>query len=228
MTEPLILIIEDDPSVLTLTRDLLLTENYRVETATNARAGLEAVHKMKPDLLVLDLNLPDGDGLDLCRGLKKEDATRNLPVFILTARASSDDIVAGLEAGADDYLTKPFNEREFTARIRVILRRNQPGTLSVETELVMGDLKLSPDSHMVLYKGKPLELTLREFDILRVLLTQPGKALTREEIVRYAWGPNTFLVPRVVDVHLGHLRMKLGAMGRKIETVPQVGYRMVP
>jgi len=228
MTGPLILIIEDDPSVLTLTRDLLLTENYRVETAVNASAGLEAVHRMKPDLLVLDLNLPDGDGLDLCRGVKNEDPTRDLPVFILTARASSDDIVAGLEAGADDYLTKPFNEREFTARIRAILRRNQPGTLPAETELVMGDLRLSPHSHVVLYKGNPLELTLREFDILRVLLTHPGKALTREEIVRYAWGPNTFLVSRVVDVHLGHLRAKLGAMGRKIETIPQVGYRMIP
>ncbi len=228
MTGPLILIIEDDPSVLTLTRDLLLTENYRVETAVNVTIGLEAIHRLKPDLLVLDLNLPDGNGLDLCRQLKNENPTRNLPVFILTARASSDDIVAGLEAGADDYLTKPFNEREFTARIRTILRRNQPVTQSAETELILGDLRLSPHSHVVLYRGKSLELTLREFDILRVLLSHPGKALTREEIVRYAWGPNTFLVPRVVDVHLGHLRAKLGPVGRKIETIPQVGYRIVP
>lgn len=226
MTEPLILIIEDDPSVLTLTRDLLLTENYRVETAVNSGDGREAVRRLRPDLLILDLNLPDGDGLDLCRNLKKEG--RDLPIFILTARASADDVVAGLEAGAEDYLTKPFNEREFTARVRAILRRKLPGKLVPETELVMGDLRLSPDSHVVLYKGNPLELTLREFDILRVLLTHPGKALTREEIVRYAWGPNTFLVSRVVDVHLGHLRVKLGAMGRKIETIPQVGYRMVP
>jgi two-component system alkaline phosphatase synthesis response regulator PhoP len=226
MTNPLILIIEDDPSVLTLTRDLLLTENYQVETAVNVTAGLEAIRRLKPDLLVLDLNLPDGDGLDLCRQLKKEG--RDLPVFILTARVSSDDVVAGLEAGAEDYLTKPFNEREFTARVRAILRRKLPEKPVSETELIMGDLRLSPHSHVVLYKGKLLELTLREFDILRVLLSHPGKALTREEIVRYAWGPNTYLVPRVVDVHLGHLRAKLGSMGRKIETIPQVGYRIVP
>jgi DNA-binding response OmpR family regulator len=228
MNPALILMIEDDPSVLTLTRDLLLAENYRVETAVNSQEGSEAVRRLKPDLLILDLNLPDGDGLDLCRDLKKEAAFKDLPVFILTARASSEDIVAGLEAGADDYLTKPFNEREFEARVRVILRRQTPVPPPGDEELILGDLKLSLHSHKVLSKGKPIELTAREFDILRVLLSHPGKALTREEIVRFAWGPNTYLVPRVVDVHLGHLRNKLGPAGRKIETIPQIGYRMIP
>jgi two-component system alkaline phosphatase synthesis response regulator PhoP len=228
MNQSLILIVEDDPSVLTLTRDLLLSENYRVETAVNVREGWEAVHRAKPDLLLLDLNLPDGDGLDLCRRLKSEEPLRDLPVFILTARASSEDIVAGLEAGADDYLTKPFNERELAARVRVILRRQNPASPSPEKDLILGDLRLSPHSHNVTHKGKPVELTAREFDILRVLMAQPGKALSREEIMRFAWGPNTFLVPRVVDVHLGHLRVKLGPTGKKIETIPQVGYRIVP
>jgi DNA-binding response OmpR family regulator len=228
MSDAFILIVEDDPSVLTLTRDLLLAENYRVETATNSKEGWDAAQRAKPDLLVLDLNLPDGDGLDLCRRLKKDNATRDLPVFMLTARASSDDIVAGLEAGADDYLTKPFNEREFEARVRVILRRQNPEFSAPEQELILGDLKLSLHSHKVLYKEKPVELTAREFDILRVLLSHPEKALTREDIVKFAWGPNTYLVPRVVDVHLGHLRGKLGPAGRKIETIPQVGYRIMP
>jgi len=228
MNPALILMIEDDPSVLTLTRDLLLAENYRVETAVNSQEGSETVRRLKPDLLILDLNLPDGDGLDLCRQLKKQAASKDLPVFILTARASSEDIVAGLEAGADDYLTKPFNEREFEARVRVILRRQTPIAPSSDEELIVGNLKLSPHSHKVSYKGNPIELTAREFDILRVLLSHPGKALTREEIVRFAWGPNTYLVPRVVDVHLGHLRNKLGPAGRKIETIPQIGYRMIP
>jgi DNA-binding response OmpR family regulator len=228
MTQALILIIEDDPSVLTLTRDLLLAENYRVETASNSKDGWDAIQRAKPDLLVLDLNLPDGDGLDLCRRLKKENAGRELPVFMLTARASSDDIVAGLEAGADDYLTKPFNEREFEARVRVILRRQNPEFSASEEELLLGDLKLSLHSHKVSYMGKPVELTAREFDILRVLLSHPEKALTREEIVKFAWGPNTYLVPRVVDVHLGHLRNKLGPAGKKIETIPQIGYRIMP
>jgi len=228
MIPSLILMIEDDPSVLTLTRDLLLAENYRVETAVNSREGWEALLRAKPDLLILDLNLPDGDGLDLCRRLKKEASLRDLPVLILTARASSEDIVAGLEAGADDYLTKPFNEREFEARVRVILRRQVPAYPAPEEELALGELKLSIHSHKVLSKGKPVELTAREFDILRVLLTHPGKALTREEIVKFAWGPNTYLVPRVVDVHLGHLRNKLGPTGKKIETIPQIGYRIMP
>jgi DNA-binding response OmpR family regulator len=228
MTSPLILMIEDDPSVLTLTRDLLLAENYRVETAGNSKEGWETLQRVKPDLLILDLNLPDGDGLDLCRRLKKESAFRDLPVFMLTARSSSEDIVAGLEAGADDYLTKPFNEREFEARVRVILRRQSPAFPAPEEELALGDLKLSLHSHKVLCKGKPVELTAREFDILRVLLSHPEKALTREEIVKFAWGPNTYLVPRVVDVHLGHLRNKLGPAGKRIETIPQIGYRIMP
>jgi DNA-binding response OmpR family regulator len=221
-----VLIIEDDPAVLTLTRDLLLKEHYEVRTAATYQAGRESVKTVPPDLVVLDLNLPDGDGLDLCREIKSVSETKDIPVFILTARGSSEDIVAGLEAGAEDYLPKPFNEREFLARARSILRRKTPSDPTGRDELSSGILRLSPHSHEAWCKNKPLELTLREFDILQVFLMNEGKALTRDEIVKLAWGPSTAIVPRVVDVHVGHLRNKLGAEGRRIETIPQVGYKL--
>jgi two-component system alkaline phosphatase synthesis response regulator PhoP len=221
-----VLIIEDDPAVLTLTRDMLFKEKYLVQTAGTLSEGRSALHKMHPDLVVLDLGLPDGDGLSLCRDLKRDPSTHEIPVFILTARGSSEEIVAGLESGADDYLPKPFNEREFLARARTILRRK--GTGAVGSERVSGLLKLNTDAHEAWCKGKPVDLTLREFEILQVFLDNPGKALGRDEIVKLAWGPTTAIVPRVVDVHVGHLRNKLGAEGKRIETIPQVGYRLAP
>jgi len=132
-----------------------------------------------------------------------------------------------LEAGAEDYLPKPFNEREFLARARAILRRKTP-IAEKEDHILSGKIKMSPSFHEVWCSGKPVLLTLREFDILRVFLINPGKALTREEIVKMAWGPATAIVPKVVDVHIGHLRMKMGAEGKRIETIPQVGYKLSP
>jgi two-component system alkaline phosphatase synthesis response regulator PhoP len=222
-----ILILEDDPAVLTLTRDLLLKNRYQVQTAGTLVEGKLSVQLAPPELVVLDLGLPDGDGLAFCRDLKRDPLTHEIPVFILTARGSSDDIVAGLEAGADDYLPKPFNEREFLARARTILRRK--GTdIHKGSDRVSGHLKLNLDSHEAWCKGKPVELTLREFEILQVFLDHPGKAMGRDDIVRLAWGPTTAIVPRVVDVHVGHLRNKLGTEGKRIETIPQVGYRLSP
>ncbi len=226
MKIPQVLIIEDDPAVLTLTRDLLLKEQYQVRTAATYESGRESARVYPPDLVVLDLNLPDGDGLDLCREIKAAPETKDIPVFILTARGSSDDIVAGLEAGAEDYLPKPFNEREFLARARSILRRKSPSPPTGRDDLVSGPLRLSPHSHEAWCKSRPLELTLREFDILQVFLMNEGKALTRDEIVKLAWGPSTAIVPRVVDVHVGHLRNKLGSEGKRIETISQVGYKL--
>lgn len=221
-----VLIIEDDPAVMTLTRDLLLKEKYLVQTATSLREARSSLQKSRPDLVVLDLGLPDGDGLSFCRDLKSNPTTHEIPVFILTARGSSDEIVAGLETGADDYLPKPFNEREFLARIRTILRRKGTGLRG--NEKVSGQLKLNADSHEAWCKGKQVDLTLREYEILQVFLDNPGKALGRDDIVRLAWGPTTAIVPRVVDVHVGHLRNKLGTEGKRIETIPQVGYRLAP
>lgn len=226
MSEATILIVEDDPAVCLITRDLFLKEGYLVSTVANGTDALKAIARNHFDLLVLDLELPDIDGIDVCRSIKKDYPERNLPIFILTARGSSEDIVKGLEAGAEDYLPKPFNEREFLARARAILRRNQP--LSPKDDrIVSGRIALSPSSHEAWCAEKPVTLTLREFDIMRVFLENAGKALTREDIVRLAWGPATAIVPKVVDVHVGHLRVKLGWEGKRIETVPQVGYKLL-
>ncbi len=222
-----ILIVEDDPAVSILTRDLLLKEGYKVMAVFEGKDGLNALKWEKFDLVILDLGLPDMDGLELCAKIKEDPLRKDLPVFILTARGSSEDIVKGLEAGAEDYLPKPFNEREFVARVQAILRRRSP--LPPKDDLIVsGKIKLSPSSHEVWCSGGPIQLTLREFDILRVFLSNPGKALTREDLIKMAWGPATAIVPKVVDVHVGHLRSKLGPEGKRVETVPQVGYKLNP
>jgi DNA-binding response OmpR family regulator len=225
MNHAKILIIDDDPTVLALTKDLLLKEGYAVLAVSTGGEGWERLQKEDFDLLVLDLGLPDMDGLELCGKVKRDPRVRGLPVLILTARSSSDDVVKGLEEGAEDYLPKPFNEREFIARTRAILRRFSPSGPRTET-LSSGKINMSLASHETWCSEKPVSLTLREFDILRVFLSHPGKALSREEIVAKAWGPTTATVPKVVDVHVGHLRVKLGGEGKRIETVPQVGYKL--
>lgn len=226
MRDPNILIIEDDPAVATIIRDLLLKEMFEVKTASTGGEGVGLLQQEAFDLIILDLNLPDGDGLKICRQLKASPEQRLIPIFMLTSRGSAEDIVKGLEAGAEDYLPKPFNESEFVARARAILRRRAP-LASKDDHIVSGKIKLSPSSHEVLCSDKPIFLTLREFDILRVFLSNVGRALTREDIIKMAWGPATAIVPKVVDVHMGHLRNKLGAEAKRIETVPQVGYKLV-
>jgi DNA-binding response OmpR family regulator len=227
MNKTSILVVEDDPAVALITRDLFLKEGYSVLVVSKGAEALQASVSTEFDLVVLDLGLPDMDGIDVCRRLKKDHPDRLMPVFILTARGSSEDIVVGLEAGAEDYLPKPFNEREFLARARAILRRNQPLTPN-DDRITSGKIILSPSSHETWCADKPVSLTLREFDILRVFLANLGKALTREEIVKMAWGPATAIVPKVVDVHVGHLRLKLGPEGKRIETISQVGYKLAP
>jgi len=165
------------------------------------------------------------DGMDLCAQIRKDPSRQTLPVFILTARGSSEDIVRGLQAGAEDYLPKPFNERVFVARAQAILRRRLPASPQSDY-LESGKIRLSPSSHEAWVDEKLVPLTLREFDILRVFLSHSGKALAREEIIQKAWGPSTAIVPKVVDVHIGHLRDKLGFEGKRIEAVPQVGYKL--
>lgn len=227
MIQKSILVVEDDPAVSMITRDLFIKEGYRVTTVAKGADALKAVAGTAFDLLVLDLQLPDIDGIDVCMRIKKDHPDKNVPIFILTARGSSEDIVKGLEAGAEDYLPKPFNEREFLARARAILRRPQALTPK-DDRITSGEIVLSPSAHEVGCCGKPVSLTLREFDILHVFLSNVGKAFTREEIVKMAWGPATAIVPKVVDVHVGHLRSKLGLEGKRIETVPQVGYKLAP
>jgi DNA-binding response OmpR family regulator len=225
MKKSSILMIEDDPAILAVARDLLEKEGYEVDSADTCAGGFQKLTHRQPDLLVLDLNLPDGDGLQLCRKLGASPAFREMPVMMVTARGATQDIVEGLEAGAHDYMVKPFNVREFVARVRSIVRRNpSPGPQG--KDLASGKLRLSKGTHEVWNDGKPVTLTLREFDVLRVLLEDEGHVLTREDIIARAWGPSTSIAVRVIDVHVSHLRAKLGKEGKRVETVPQVGFKL--
>jgi len=216
-----VLVIEDDPSVSAVVRDLLVAEEYNVQVAGDLASGLAQAVQFRPQLIILDLNLPDGDGLKLCASLKESTSTRDIEIFMLTSRGTAEDIVRGLEAGAEDYLAKPFHQREFLARVRKILRRSQAAPAS--EAIASGRLKLEP-----WLDNKPIRLTLREYEILQVLMEREGDALTRDDILRAAWGPSISIVPKVVDIHIGHLRQKLGAEGKRLATVPQVGYKLLP
>jgi len=223
-----ILVVEDDPSVSVLVQDLLKAEGYGVRGATDLKAARAALAYKLPDLLVLDLNLPDGDGLELAALLRQPGASSPSAMLMLTARNSKEDIVRGLERGADDYLAKPFHEREFLARVSALLRRQEPkgGPGRRPSRLLrQGAVSLDPYSHECWVRATPLKLTRKEFEILKVFLQNPGKALTRDEIISTAWGGDLSIVSRVVDVHVGHLRQKLGDAGDAIETVPQVGFK---
>jgi len=225
MTAARILIVEDDPAIRSAAGISLRKIGHEVRGVGTIREG-EAALAEPTDLLVLDLNLPDGNGLDLCRKLAALPEGKAVPVFIITARGSTDDVVDGLEAGAEDYMVKPFNMREFLARVRALLRRRAP-RLQGDTDRVAGKLRLSEESHEAWCGGKPLELTLREFELLAVLIGNPGKVLSRQELIAQAWGASTATVLKVIDVHIGHLRAKLGKDGKMIETVPQVGFKLV-
>jgi DNA-binding response OmpR family regulator len=221
-----ILIVEDDPAIRSAAGISLRKIGHEVRGVGTLKEG-EAALAQPTDLLVLDLNLPDGNGLDLCRKLAALPGDKGgVPVFIITARGSTDDVVEGLEAGAEDYMVKPFNMREFLARVRALLRRRAPKAQG-ETDLVAGKLRLSEESHEAWCGGKPLELTLREFELLAVLIGNPGKVLSRQELIALAWGASTATVLKVIDVHIGHLRAKLGKDSKMIETVPQVGFKLV-
>jgi two-component system alkaline phosphatase synthesis response regulator PhoP len=225
MTDSRILIVEDDPAIRSAAAISLRKIGYHVHEVGTLREGEIAAEKGS-DLIVLDLNLPDGNGLDLCRKIAVLPASAGgMPVFIITSKGTTDDIVLGLEAGAREYMVKPFNMREFLARVRGVLRRGGP-SLPAVNDNVAGKLRLSVESHEAWYGDKPLDLTLREFELLNVLIFNQGKALSRDALISLAWGSNTVVVPKAVDVHIGHLRAKLGDNGKIIETVPQVGFRI--
>ncbi len=210
MKQPSILMIEDDPSVFTVTRDLFIKEGYEVKGVSKAMDGWDALQKGEFDLLVLDLGLPDMDGSELCAKIKKDPVKGNIPIFILTALGSSEDTVKGLEAGAEDTFPSPS-----------MSGNSGPGPgdyqgreplLKKEEEIVSGRIRLSIDSHEHGGGENPFRLPFGSLTSSRSF-GQPGKSLTREEIVKMAWGPNTTIVPKVVDVHMGHLRAKLGPEG---------------
>jgi two-component system alkaline phosphatase synthesis response regulator PhoP len=223
-----ILVVEDEEDILELIRYNLTREGYRVSAATSGEDGLRLALRDKPDLVVLDLMLPGIDGIEVCRRLKTDAATRYIPVVMVTAKGEEADVVAGLELGADDYLTKPFSPKVLVARIRaVIRRREQESAKDAKEPITRGELQIHPGRREVLVDGSRvgLDLTFTEFNILYLLASRPGWVYSRTQIVDAVRGYDYHVTERSVDVHIVGLRRKLGDAGERIETVRGVGYR---
>ena len=218
-----ILIVDDEPSILNLVTAYLKPEGYEVYTATDGNAGLKAVRTFKPDLIILDLMLPGIDGIELLSRLRRES---DVYVIMLTARTDETDKIVGLSVGADDYVTKPFSPRELVARVKAALRRIKTGTDSSVEKSVLSFKHVCIDvgAHTVSVDDIPIDLTSIEFDLLRALAENRGRVLSREQLLEKVWGGDYFGETRVVDVHLGHVRQKLGNESL-ITTVRGVGYR---
>jgi two-component system alkaline phosphatase synthesis response regulator PhoP len=218
-----ILVIDDEPSIVNLVSAYLKPEGYEVLTASDGIRGLKAARTLKPDLVILDVMLPGMDGLELLTQLRRES---NTYVILLTARTEETDKIVGLSVGADDYLTKPFSPRELVARIKAALRRMQPGAaqLGLESIIAFKHVRIEPEAHRVWVDEQPVELTAIEFDLLKTLAENHGRVLSREQLLESVWGGTYFGELRVVDVHLGHVRRKMGEKNY-IETVRSVGYR---
>jgi DNA-binding response OmpR family regulator len=219
----LVMVIEDEKEIRELVRYNLEREGFRVAAAGDGEKGLEQLFSERPDVLVLDLMLPGRNGLEVLRELRAEATTRELPVLVLTARGAEMDKLLGFEHGADDYLTKPFSPRELIARVRALLRRSRPSHDPALLE--HGDLRIDPLAREASVAGKALVLTPREYDLLVFFAQNPGRVLTRDELLRKVWGYDYLGETRTVDVHIRRLRMKLGQKQRFIETVTGVGYK---
>jgi len=222
---PLALVIEDEKEIRELIRYNLERDGFRVTAVADGEEGLQRVFAARPDVLVLDLMLPGRNGLEILREVREQPATRDLPVLVLTARAAEMDKLLGFEHGADDYLTKPFSPRELVVRLKALLRRARPdrGTAILE----VGDLRVDGDAREATFRGRRLELTPREFELLAFFAQHPGRALSREELLRKVWSYDYLGETRTVDVHVRRLRVKIGEKHEVIETVTGLGYKLI-
>lgn len=219
-----ILIIEDERDIVDLITYHLKQSGYSVLSALDGISGLKQAKKERPDLIILDLMLPEMDGKDVCRALKSDPMTQSIPLLMLTAKAEEMDRVIGFELGADDYVTKPFSPRELVLRVKAILRRKEIPQES-EKVLQIGDLLIDKEKHLVSLGGKLIRLTATEFKLLFELASKRGRVLTREILLDQVWGYTYEGYARTVDTHIRRLREKLGPMGKYIETLRGVGYR---
>jgi len=224
MPGELILLVDDEPNILELARLYLEREGYRVATVGDGRAALERVAQEPPALMVLDLMLPGLDGYEVCRQVR---AKSELPILMLTARDEDIDKIIGLELGADDYLTKPFNPRELVARVKAILRRSERATKPDAHPVHVGDLTIDPARREVTIAGKAASLRTKEFELLLALAEHRGLVLTREQLLNLVWGYDYLGQTRTIDVHVAHLRKVLAGSRVSIETLTGVGYKLV-
>lgn len=232
MEKKAILAIDDEEHILELLRYNLESNGFEVYTATTVKEGKDIVNQKKIDLILLDIMLPDMDGITALRQFKMDEKTKWIPIIMVTAKSEEIDKIIGLELGADDYIAKPFSVRELVARAKVVMRRNQvPPIQNSESNNKLNHkaLELDIESHTVSYDGQVIELTLKEFEILKLLMKNKGKVLTREVLLDKIWGYDYYGETRTVDVHIRYLRSKLDEykLGDCIETVRGVGYKFI-
>ena len=224
-----ILVVEDEPDISKLVSYNLTQERFRVLTAEDGEQALRMIQREKPNLVVLDLMLPGLSGIELCRMLRERPETAKLPILMLTAKAGEADRIVGLEMGADDYLAKPFSPQEMVARVRAILRRaNNAAHAEPPPAYDRGALHIDFSTYEVTVYGKPVKLTLKEFELLRFLVQNPSRVLSRDQLLDRVWGGDTFVTPRTVDVHIRRLRKAVEADDSKpkwILTLRGVGYK---
>jgi len=222
-----VLLVDDEENIRILVRFNLEKSGYEVIEAGDGKEALRLVAAMRPEIVLLDLMLPGMDGLEVCRSLKSNPQTAALPIIMLTAKSDEIDRVIGLELGADDYLTKPFSQRELLARIKAVLRRSKPGVPT--DELVVGKLRMNFAQYEAWLDGEKLELTPKEYEMLKLLAENAGNVFSREQLLEKVWGYEYFGDTRTVDVHVRHLRAKMERvpeMAAALETVRGVGYRL--
>ena len=219
-----ILVVDDDTNICELLRLYLEKEQYKVSIAYDGNAAVKAFRENEPDIMLLDIMLPGMDGIEILKALRGNPTTARIPVIIASARGTEYDKVVGLDLGADDYLAKPFGMMEMVSRIRAVLRRAAPA--ATPGLLQMGNLRMDSASHTVYAGDTRVELTLKEFELLKLFLEHPGRVFTRDQLLERIWSTDYVGETRTVDVHIGTLRTKLGQCGEYIRTVRGVGYRM--
>jgi two-component system phosphate regulon response regulator PhoB len=227
-----LLVVEDELDLQELLRYNLARDGFRVTCVDSGEKAIIALRAETPDLIVLDVMLPGMDGLEFCRAVRGNPQTLGVPIVMLTAKSEESDVVAGLELGADDYVTKPFSPRVLLSRVKAVLRRGkaavaeaQAGGEESESRIEVGDLVIRPERHEALVKGAPVELTATEFRLLHLLARRPGRVFTRQQIIEAIHGKMISVTDRSVDVQVVMLRRKLGEVGQEIQTVRGVGYR---
>jgi DNA-binding response OmpR family regulator len=225
----LIYIVDDEPDILELISIHLQKSNFKVRTFLNAtdfeRSMTESI---TPDLIVLDLMLPDGDGLELCKTLRMSKTFSSVPVIMVTAKGDESDKILGLELGADDYVTKPFSPKELVARIKANLRRSTTEDKVTDKLYYKDIIVVDLQKYEVHVSGEKVELTLTELKILSLLLERQGWVFSRDQILKHLWGNEKYVIDRTIDVHISHLRDKLGPVGKKIKNVRGLGYKLLP
>lgn len=230
MSKDKILMIEDDTDIAELVEFNLQKEGYLVYLCNDGEEGIKQAQQLHPSLIVLDLMLPTIDGLSICRRLKANISTQNIPIIMLTAKSEESDIVVGLEMGADDYITKPFSPKELIARVRAVLRRPKATTEqntppSQHEQRKVGPISIDEERHEVYLNSLPLQLTLAEYRLLSALTSRPGRVFTREQLLEKITGGEAYVIDRNVDVHIRAIRKKLGEEADFIMTVRGVGYK---